>query len=263
MVSIKRFGQLNENNMWYKTIPEILSWIKSKSDKYFVWIDTETTGLPSDPNEIQLTQVSAIVTKYNFESNTFDEVDTYNKKIKLTDTSLRDINNPSYRIKKVLSFNHYGEKGVKYSDEKETLQDFFIWLGKYNNPMLVIQNAKFDMRYLNTRNPIVKFDNEVMDTKMIIQLYYLPLLQTLSKSDEVYAELVNKIGTSDRDGGLISSSMSKVGPALGINMSGYHDALTDCRITIKMFQKIIDLLKKNEDIDISKYQSDRIRTIRG
>jgi DNA polymerase III epsilon subunit-like protein len=135
-------------------------------------------------------------------------------------------------------------------------------LKKYNKPVLVIQNAEFDMRYLNTRNPIVKFNNEVLDTKQIIQLFYLPLLQKLSESEEWAHEMVTKIGTSDRDSGLISSSMSKIGPALKIDMNGYHDALTDCRITTEMLQKIISFLKKYQDLDITKYQAERIKTKR-
>ena len=254
--------KLNENKMWYKTIPEILSWIELKSENTWAWLDTETTGLPSDDHEVQLTQVSAIATKYNFHSNTFKELDSYDKKIKLTDTSLKSMKDPTSRIKKVLTFNHYGQKGIKYNEEGETLQDFFTWLKKFNNPMLVIQNAIFDMRYLNTRNPVVKFDNEVIDTKIIIQLYYLPLLQKLAETDPKYKDMVSKIGTSERDNGLISSSMSKIGPALNINMSGYHDALTDCRITIQMFQKIIDFLKQHQDEDITKYQSERIKVTR-
>ena len=78
----------------------------------------------------------------------------------------------------------------------------------------------------------------------------------------MYKQMVDFIGTSTRDNGLISSSMSKVGPALGINMSGYHDALTDCRITIQMYQKIVDLLDQHKNIDISKYQTERIKSIR-
>jgi hypothetical protein len=45
-------------------------------------------------------------------------------------------------------------------------------------------------------------------------------------------------------------------------MNGYHDALTDCRITIEMYQKIINLLTKHQSLDISKYQIERIKTIR-
>ena len=107
-----------------------------------------------------------------------------------------------------------------------------------------------------------KIKNEVFDTKMLIQLYYLPLLQALAETDVKYKDIINFIGTSDRDGGLISSSMSKVGPALGINMTNYHDALTDCRITIQMYQKIVDFLKQNQEVDIMKYQLERIKVIK-
>jgi uncharacterized protein YprB with RNaseH-like and TPR domain len=55
---ILRYEQLNENKMWYKTIPQILEWIDSKSNMSWVWIDTETTGL-GGPKQQQLTQVSA------------------------------------------------------------------------------------------------------------------------------------------------------------------------------------------------------------
>jgi hypothetical protein len=107
-----------------------------------------------------------------------------------------------------------------------------------------------------------KITSEVFDTKMLIQLYFLPLLQTLAETDSKYKEMIDFIGTSTRDNGLISSSMSKIGPVLGVNMMGYHDAITDCRITIQMYQKIIEMLKQNQDVDIMKYQIERIKTLR-
>jgi DNA polymerase III epsilon subunit-like protein len=263
MKYLKSFGTLvKEHKFWGKSIPEILNWFKDKSDKYWIFLDTETTGLPSDPHEVQLTQVSCIVAKYNFESNTFEEVDTYNKKLKLTQKTLDQMKTPESKIKWVLSFNHYGQSGVEYHDESETLKDFFEFLSQFDNPLLVIQNAIFDMRYLNTRNSIVKFDNEVLDTKQILQLFYLPALQKLAETEDEYKNLIQKIGTSSRDNGLISSSLGKIGPALGINMSGYHDALTDCRLALQMFQKVVDFLKDHQDLDITKYQAERINTIR-
>lgn len=259
MVSYFRF--LFEHKFWGKTNSEFLSWLDSKSNKYWAWIDTETTGLPSDPYDIQLTQVACIITKWDPGSNKFTEIESYNKKIKLTEKTISLMKDPSSRIKKVLSFNHYGED-TKYHDELNVLEEFFEFLKKYDNPMLVIQNAEFDMRFLNTRNPIVKFDNEVLDTKQVLQLFYLPTLLKLSENDLKYQEMVDKIGTSDRDNGLISSSMGKIGPVLNINMGGYHDALVDCRLAMKMFQSIVDFIKINTNIDITKYQYERIKTKR-
>ena len=257
---ILRYEQLNENKMRYKTIPQILEWIDSKANMPWVWIDTETTGL-GVPKQQQLTQVSAIATEYDFVSNSFKELDTYDEKIKLTSDIKSRYAEPGDSSRKILSFNHYGSGGYKYKEESDIVEDFFIWIDKYSPLLAVAQNASFDMNMLAGRSG-KKITFEVFDTKMLIQLYYLPLLQKLAETDSKYSELVSFIGTSARDNGLISSSMAKIGPALGLSMDNYHDAITDCRITIEMYSKIVDFLKQNQHIDISKYQNDRIRTIR-
>ena len=257
---ILRYEQLNENKMWYKTIPQILEWIDSKSNMPWVWIDTETTGL-GGPKQQQLTQVSAIATDYDFVSNSFKELDTYDEKIKLTSDIKSRYAEPGDSGRKILSFNHYGSGDYKYKEESDIVEDFFSWIDKYSPLLAVAQNASFDMNMLAGRSG-KKITFEVFDTKILIQLYYLPLIQKLAETDSKYSEMVSFIGTSTRDNGLISSSMAKIGPALGISMDNYHDAITDCRITIEMYSKIVDFLKQNQHIDISKYQNDRIRTIR-
>jgi len=251
---------LNENKMWYKTIPQILEWLDSKSKMPWLWIDTETTGL-GGPKQQQLTQVSCLATDYNFNSNTFKELGLFDEKIKLTDETKSKFSTPGDKTKWVLGFNHYGSGKFKYKNEQEILDQFFDWTGKYEPCLFIAQNAAFDMAMLAGRYGH-KIKNEVFDTKMLIQLYYLPLLQALAENDSKYKDIIDFIGTSSRDGGLISSSMSKVGPALGINMTNYHDALTDCRITIQMYQKMVDFLKENQEVDIMKYQSERIKVIK-
>lgn len=250
---------IKEHKLYGKTISEFLNWLKEKSNIYWGLLDIETSGLPSDNYDVQLTQIACIVVKYNFDSNTFEEIDTYNKKIKLTDKTLDFMKSPYSRIKKVLSFNHYGQK-VQFHNEEDTLEDFFNFLTPYDNPMLVIQNAEFDMRYLNTRNSKVRFDNEVLDTKQVAQFFYLPALQKLAETKSEFKNLIQRIGTSGRDSGLISSSLSKIGPALGIDMTGYHDALTDVRLMMQMLKSMIDFLKENMDLDIKKYQYERFKT---
>jgi len=259
-MKILRYEQLNENKMWYKTIPQILEWLESKSKIPFCFLDCETTGL-GGPKKQQLTQVSCLSTDYNFQSNTFKELGLFDEKIKLTDETKSKFSTPGDRTKWVLGFNHYGSGKFKYKNEQEVLNSFFDWAGNYEPCLFIAQNAGFDMAMLAGRHGH-KINNEVFDTKMLIQLYYLPLLQSLAEIDPKYKQMIDNIGTSDRDGGLISSSMSKVGPALGINMTGYHDALTDCRITIQMYQKIVDFLKQNQEVDIMKYQLERIKVIK-
>ena len=258
--SDKKSEEINENKMWYKTIPELFNWIDSKSKLVWVFLDTETSGL-GGPKQQQLTQVSAIATQYDFKSNNFSEIGTFDEKIKLTDETKSKFLKPEDKTKWVLGFNHYGSGDYKYKNERDIVDDFFRWIGNYTPNILVAQNASFDMAMLSGRHGH-KITSEVFDTKMLIQLYFLPLLQTLAETDTKYKEMIDFIGTSSRDNGLISSSMSKIGPVLGVNMMGYHDAITDCRITIQMYQKIIELLKQNQEIDIMKYQVERIKTLR-
>lgn len=256
---LKRYSEINENKMWYKTIPEILAWLESKSSMPWVWLDTETTGL-GGPKVQQLTQVSAIATEYDF-SNGFKELESYDQKIKLDDETKKKFSKTGDITKKILGFNHYGSGSFKYRQEEDVLVEFYDWLDKYSPCLLVAQNAGFDMNMLAGRSGsgIV---NEVFDTKMLIQLYYIPALQKLAETDESAAEKVRQIGVSGRDNGLISSSLSKIGPALGINMTGYHDALTDCRLTIQMYEGMVSFLKENISLDISNYQLERIKSIR-
>ena len=256
----KKSEELNENKMWYKTIPQILEWLDSKSKMPWIWLDTETTGL-GGPKKQQLTQVSAIATQYDFKNNNFSEIGTFDEKIKLTDETKSKFDIPGDKTKWVLGFNHYGTGDYKYKDENDIVDDFFKWIENYTPNILIAQNASFDMAMLSGRYGH-KIPSEVFDTKMLIQLYLLPLLQTLAEIDSKYKEMIDFIGTSERDNGLISSSMSKIGPVLGINMNNYHDAITDCRITIQMYQKIVELLKNNQEVDIMKYQAERIKVIR-
>lgn len=256
---LKRYSEINENKMWYKTIPEILSWLESKSSMPWIWLDTETTGL-GGPKKQQLTQISAIATEYDF-SNGFKELESYDQKIKLDDVTKNKFLNTGDATKKILGFNHYGSGSFKYRQEEDVLVEFFEWLDKYSPSLLVAQNASFDMNMLAGRSG-KRIVNEVFDTKMLIQLYYIPALQKLAETDESAAKKIIQIGVSDRDNGLVSSSLSKIGPALGINMTGYHDALTDCRLAMQMYEGIVEFLKMNSELDIRVYQTERIKSIR-
>lgn len=250
-----------ESKFWGMSISDLLQYLEKVSINNFIYIDTETTGLTDEEYEVQLTQVSALVVDYNFLENKSSEIDFYNKKIKLTDETKFLKKDPSYKIGKILSFNHYGSKGVDYIEEETALTEFYNFLESFKPSVWIIQNAPFDMHFLNTRQNKFKFRQPIIDTKDIAQLFYLPLLQTLADTDEYYLNKVKTIGLSTRDNGLISSSLSKIGPSLGINMSGYHDSLTDCRLTVQMFEGMIDMLHKYKDVDIKKYQQERIKVI--
>ena len=289
-MKIEKFTEYVFEHKLHKNQLQILNYFEALSkDKIFIFCDTETSGLGGHKKQ-QLTQISAISYEYNYQQNKLKETGTFNKKIKISSDMRGRLEDPKDRIKQVFKFNHYGDKikddpkikklldelnhygdkiieDPKYYDEQEIIKDFKNWVthaGYYLEPLLIMQNAIFDMNMIVGRGGSeLGYGNkpwEVLDTKQIIQLFVIPIIQKLAETDEKYKKMLDQIGKSDRDLGLISSSMSKWGPFFGINMSGYHDALTDCRITAQMFTKIVDLIKDNIDLDISKYQVDRIKT---
>lgn len=254
---------LNEHKL-HKNIYQLLDYIEKLSeDKVFLFTDCETTGLGGHKKQ-QLTQIAAVGFDYDFKSNSLKEFGTFNKKIKISPDMKSRLYDPKDDIRSKFKFNRYGDKistDTKYYDEQSILSEFRNWVahsGYYKDPLLIMQNAIFDMNMLVGRSG-QKLNYEVLDTKLIIQLFVIPIMQKLAETDIKYTEILDKIGTSTRDNGLITSSMAKWGPYFGINMSGYHDALTDCRITGEMFTKMIDFIKEYSDLDISKYQVDRIK----
>ena len=250
--------KLNENKLWYKTIEELLQYIKSISNKTFIIVDTETTGLKSATEE-QLLQISSIAAKYDFENNTFNIDDLFNKKIKLSleTKSRKDLD-------KILKFVDYGEKDMKTDYEYDTVDNYFDWITETvgGDVIFLSQNAKFDMRMLYGRGMPKETDIKVpvIDMLQISELFYLPLIQKLSDVNiNKYQQILNIVGFSSRYPELPSSSLNKLGSALNINLKGQHDALTDCYILMELFTKEMSLLKQYDTIDISKYQIKRIK----
>lgn len=236
---------------------------KISKNNLFIFVDTETTGLGGFKKQ-QLTQISAIAYEYNFNRNSLKKVGDFNKKIKISDDMINRLEDPKDNIKDILKFNGYDKKIIgdsEYYDELDTIKEFKNWISnlEYNlKPILIMQNAYFDMNMLVGRGR-EKITHEVLDTKQMIQFFVIPIVQKLAENNSEYVEILNKIGKSERDFGLINSSMSKWGPFFDIDMSGYHDALTDCKITSQMFIKIIDFIKENINLNISKYQVERIK----
>lgn len=251
----------------FLTISEFLEYVKSLSNNW-VFTDTETSGLGGAKKQ-QLTQIGALETTFDYPN--FIEKSSFNEKIKLNDQTKKNMNDPNFSkkkfmwgkekitptpVKKVLSFTRYGSWEGEYKNEQEVLNLFFKWLEQLNNPILVLQNAKFDMNMFGGRSG-VKLPYKVLDTKIFIQYFYIPTLQKLAERDKKYQKVIDDIGTSSRDGGLVSSSMGRIAPTLGVSTKGYHDALVDCRMTYNMTTEMFKFLEEHQDLDIKKYQHER------
>jgi DNA polymerase III epsilon subunit-like protein len=250
---------LNES-IKYLSPSEIEKWLFERRDKVFIAVDTETTGLEG-PRKEQITQISGVAFKYDPDTMTFEELDHYNQKIKLTPETIIRKNTPGTRVKSVLGFTRYGVRKGNYIDEQEALNRFFDFVNKFGETVLIIQNAPFDMPLINIRRKLGGMKKEIFDSKEFFGYLLLPTLQKMAENGDAEAKnMLDKIGRTSS--GIPTSSLPKIAPALGVEAGGAHDALFDCRYTVKTLERALDIVMKNKDLDIKKYIVPRISSDR-
>jgi DNA polymerase III epsilon subunit-like protein len=260
MKNLSRYAEFILEGIKNLSSAEIMSWLSDRRDYTFIALDTETTGLRG-PKKEQLTQIAAVSFSFNYDTLTFDEIDSYNKKIKLNPEIRAEKLTPGSRIPGALKFNRYGERDGKYFDEQFVLSELEIFINQYDNVVLLIQNAPFDMPMINVRKKFGKIKREIFDTKDFFGYFLLPTLEKMAETDTEAQSILNVIGRTS-SGTLPTSSLPKVSAGLGVDPNGAHDALYDCRYMVKTLEKALDIVSNNVDADIDKYRRPRFSTDR-
>ena len=213
--------------------------------KTIIFFDTETTGLHHIEN--QLTEVAAIAVK----GPTFDEVGSYYKKVDLTEKTLKQIEiekenkDPKFfGVEKVLKYNKYHDNKLPLEDEKSVVEGFVKFCGKYGSPILIAQNAKFDMSFIGSRAGSIPHE-KVYDTKKMAEFYFLPAIKVLSDQDilkeKIRSRLIQKKNKP-------SSSLEFILKGFAIKQKDAHNSLGDVRSTITFFKKLHEYFKAYQDV---------------
>ena len=149
----------------------------------------------------------------------------------------------------ILSMTRYGEKGRDYLDENTVIDGFLKFVDSFSSPVLVAQNAAFDMKFISVRSGDRMKRYPVIDTMRIMQLFLIPLLRTLRApphNDKKAAELLSKLKKGKR----YSSSMGVVSGAYGISTDEWHNALADVRMLMQLLRHVVQTLRSGEEVDI-------------
>lgn len=277
------------------SIEDILVYIEGLKDNTFIFFDTETTGF--SPRTEQLTEIAALACEYK----DFKVLDKFYEKVKLLPViekrmkpGTSEFENWKSKIKgtdkfqdprDVLKMTRFGETpGTRsYYDEKSLLENFSKFVNSYDKPILLAHNAPFDMKMVNTRMKLYGLEPlnvSVLDTNIILKLFFLPMLKSLKKGgNQLAGEFLGKLLTSVNgpDGPVMepeldwktkqpklnpdgtprmkekkfySTSMGVVAPAFKINIDEWHNALADIKLMIGIFNKTILLFKKYRHTNI-------------
>jgi DNA polymerase III epsilon subunit-like protein len=265
---------LVENKLSGHTVKGVLELLNGYADNTWIFFDTETTGM--HPDSAQLTEIGAIAVDPNAWQSDATMLDQFNEKIKLTDETERLLNDPESEERKawekgnqvarrslkdpqaILSMTRYGEQGRTYSDEQEILDQFFEWVQGFPNPLLIAQNASFDLKFLNVRSSGKLPRYPVLDTMQLMKYYLVPLLKTqvsAENGDPEAQALLDKLYVKKGNWGYHSTSMGVVSDAYGISIDDWHNALADVKMMMEMYKEVVQTIRKGMGVDISKEQS--------
>ena len=262
---------LTERRLSGRTIEGVLELLDGYANNTWIFFDTETTGL--HPKSAQLTEIGAIAVDPNDWNTDATVLGQFSEKIKLTQSTKRLLDepeskeriawekgnagarNPLKEPQDVLAMTRYGEKGRSYGDEQEVLGQFFEFVKSFPNPLMIAQNAAFDLRMLSVRSGGKLPRYPVLDTRELMDLYLLPLLRTQTQAeggDTEAQDLLDKLYVNKGNWGYHSISMGVVSKAYGINIDDWHNALADVKMMMEMYRKVVETIERGMGVDISK-----------
>lgn len=251
------------NKMLYfrQTIDSILDKIKGKT---IIVFDTETTGLSVKLPWVQVTEIAAIA----FDADTSKELGRFHKKINLTQVTKDEIKvqkrniAPNDRgslegpkganIPDLFRMSRYGDKDTSRGEIKEVYQEFVNFVNKFENPILLGQNAGFDMgqmfaplKKLSIERPKFK---EVLDTMTLGRVWIYPLLKAGAAAGDKKSEEMAKGFEIEKNGKTnLSFTLGRLGNVFNVNAKHWHSGISDAMQTYEVFKGMVDYLKQAKE----------------
>ena len=253
------------------SIETLFKKLKTFGNHNWIFFDTETTGF--DPNEGQLTEIAAVVAHPN--NWQFEEVDAergiFYDKIRLTPGTLErfkeppeDEEDPKFPLKLTRYGMPKGEYEERYPkgmpEEVDVIKEFYSFVESQESPILVAQNAKFDIDFVQIRGDFYGLRKDItrypiFDTQMLLKLWHNPLIKTLAgQGDERAIRILQALTVEGKFGEYASASMGTVSKAYEINTDEWHNALADVRMMMKMTKEIFMTLQQSSETDVTQQQ---------
>jgi DNA polymerase III epsilon subunit-like protein len=258
-----------DEDFFEASIQQLFEKLKDFGDNTWIFFDTETTGFK--PESAQLTEIGAISAKPD--NWQFTEVEAkqgiFYDKIKLNPETLAGFEaSDDPNIKYPLELTRYGMPSDEYREkypkgmpnEEDILRQFVSYLESQPNPVLVAQNAEFDVNFIQKRADLYNIPVDmraypIFDTMMLIKLWHNSLIKTLADSgDERAQTILQALTLTGKFGDYVSASMGPVSKAYEISTDDWHNALADVKMMMGMTKAIFMALQESSDVDISKYQ---------
>lgn len=152
----------------------------------------------------------------------------------------------------------------EYGSMEEVMQNFVAFCDQFPNRVLVAQNAPFDVSYVNnmfTRIGLEPPADVVMDTVKIFQKFLAPTVKKIKGRVEIGEEVTPEdkaildalTAQSATRGSYVTVSLGKLINAFKVENEGWHDALADVVMLMKVLRAVLHWLDDNEDVKSVSY----------
>ena len=259
-----------DDDFFESSVEALFEKLKAFGDSTWIFFDTETTGFK--PASAQLTEIGAI--SAHPDNWQFAEVEAergiFYDKIKLTPETLagyksaEDPEDAKYPLKLTrygMSSDEYREKYPKgMPEEVDVIKEFISYIDSQTNPILVAQNAEFDISFVQGRIDHYGLgfnirNYPIFDTMLLIKLWHNPLIKTLAKQgDERAQRILQALTMEGKFGEYTTASMGPVSTAYEINTDEWHNALADVKMMMGMTKEVFMTLQQSSGTDISEPQ---------
>lgn len=244
-----------------QTIDSLLKKIQGKT---IVVFDTETSGLSVLLPWVQVTEIAAVA----IDGDTGKELGKFHRKIRLTPQTRDEITRersvstkddsgaregpkaPS--IQRLFKMSRYGDKNAQFSEIKRVYQDWVDWLNQFDKPVMVAQNAAFDMTHMFA--PLKKFGiarpniGEVIDTMVLARTWIYPLLKAAAQAgDTASEEMLKAFDVMRGERKSQSFALNNLGKAFKVDATHWHSGISDTLQTLGIFQAMMKFLKQAEE----------------
>lgn len=260
---IREICEARDNNRRNKliyfrqTIDSILNKFQGKT---IIVFDTETSGLSVKLPWVQVTEIAAIA----FDADTGRKLGDYHRKINLTSATRAEIGvqkrniGPSDRgslegpkglnIPDLFKMSRYGDDDAPRGNIRDVYQGFVDFINQYDNPILLGQNAGFDMGQMFA--PLKKLGierprfSEVLDTMVLGRTWIYPLLKAgEAAGDNEAAEIAKKFEITKNGKVSQTFSLAALGRAFDVDAKHWHSGISDAMQTYFIFVKMMEYLR--------------------
>lgn len=143
---------------------------------------------------------------------------------------------------------------------------FINFLDKYDNRVLVAQNAPFDVKFVNEmyhRIGEAPPNDIVVDTVVIFRKFLTPALKQFMARKNAGGELdpgdAKILAALTTDKGKLTVSLGKLIKAFDVENKGWHDALADVTMLLDVLKAIINFLDSRQELSLLPPEPDWVR----